>query len=331
MEITNPAQIHEVIESIVLLTEQRDQRSLEHSLYHALEDVLDGVECQALEFNGDGDFSVLYSTHEGHDLPESVLGAAEALPPSTDMQRMVIGEVNFVLVNLSLNEDQAAARVLVLWRALWDDTDTRLALGMAHVYKNFTRLLFDSEKDTLTGLFNRKRLERRLAEITAAHLRKRREDDRKDRGEFLAMLDLDHFKRINDRHGHLIGDEVLILFANILQRSLRDTDLCFRYGGEEFIVLLQDVSHGHVKHALERIRRNVERHDFPQVGAVTVSIGFAAVDCRQRPADRFIAEADRALYYAKANGRNQVCDYQALRDAGILPEPHQGGSMELFD
>jgi diguanylate cyclase (GGDEF)-like protein len=329
MEITNPELIHEVLESIVLLTEQRDQRSLEHSLFHSLEEVLVDVECQVLEFMDSGGFRIIHTTHQGRDLPDSILNQAHGLLTDGEIKSATLGGMSFLLINLTL-QDLTGSRVLVLWRDKWDETDTRLALGMVHVYLNFTRLLFDSEKDTLTGLFNRKRLERRLAEITAAHLNSRRQEDRTGRGEFLALLDLDRFKSINDEHGHLIGDEVLIIFANILQESLRGSDMSFRYGGEEFIILLQDVTREHAQGTLERIRRNVEQTQFPQVGTVTVSIGFSAIDCQARPADRTIAEADRALYYSKEHGRNQVSDYRLLREAGQLDGPHQDGSLELF-
>jgi diguanylate cyclase (GGDEF)-like protein len=276
-----------------------------------------------------GDFPGLVEKdlHEGRDLPNGILNQAQSLAAET--KRMDSGGMAFLLVNLALPE-LTPNRVLVLWRATWNETDTRLVLGMVRVYMNFTRLLFDSEKDTLTGLFNRKRLERRLAEISSAHLKHRRQEDRNDRGEYLALLDLDRFKRINDEYGHLIGDEVLIIFAHILRDSLRDKDMCFRYGGEEFLILLQDVTPEHARTALERIRHNVESHAFPQVGRVTVSIGFSAVDCRAQPAGLTIAEADRALYYAKEQGRNQVRDYQALVATGLLEPLRKNGSMELF-
>ena len=74
----------------------------------------------------------------------------------------------------------------------------------------------------------------------------------------------------------------------------------------------------------------MESHGFPQVGKVTVSVGFSAIDCQLQPASLSIVEADRALYFAKAHGRNQVRDYQALVEAGLLNPPQQDGGMELF-
>ena len=329
MEANTPELIHEVLESIVLLTEQRDQRSLEHSLFHSLEEMLEGVECQVLEFHETEGFRVIHTTQQGHDLPETILSMAQTTAGQEETRDTLFSGMHFLFIDLTV-KDFTAPRTLVLWRATWDDTDTRLALGMVRVYMNFTRLLFDSEKDTLTGLYNRKRLEKRLAEITTAHLNSRRQVDREGHGEFLALLDLDRFKKINDDHGHLIGDEVLIIFANILQQSLRESDTCFRYGGEEFLILLHDVTREHAQAALERIRHNVEDHAFPQVGKVTVSIGLSAINCQLQPASLTIGEADRALYYAKAHGRNQVRDYQALVQEGLIAAPQRDGGMELF-
>jgi len=142
-------------------------------------------------------------------------------------------------------------------------------------------------------------------------------------------MDLDRFKRINDNFGHLIGDEVLLTFANILRRTLRDSDLIFRYGGEEFIALLQDASHASIEEVLERVRRNVASHDFPLVGKVTVSIGFAALDGQTSPLD-VLEKADRALYYAKDHGRDQVREFSQLVDQHLLEDIHRDGGIELF-
>ncbi|MEW6678224.1 MAG: GGDEF domain-containing protein [Pseudomonadota bacterium] len=329
MEHTSPELIHEVLESIVVLTEQRDQRSLENSLFHALEEMLEDVACQVLEFTTDGAYRIIHANHPERELPSQLLQLAREMPEDEESCALVQAGVHYQLFNLTAGEPYPR-RVLLLWRGEWDEIDTRLAQGMAQVYMNFTRLLFDSEKDTLTGLYNRKRLEARLEEITQAQLNSRREEDRTGRGEYLALLDLDHFKRINDEHGHLIGDEVLLIFANILRESLRDTDMSFRYGGEEFLVLLNDTSRENARAVLERIRRNVETHAFPQVGRVTVSIGYSHIDCTLRPASLALREADQALYYAKEQGRNQVRDYQSLLSDGLLPPPRQDGGMEMF-
>jgi diguanylate cyclase (GGDEF)-like protein len=203
-----------------------------------------------------------------------------------------------------------------------------MARGMLRVYQNFVRLLNDSEKDTLTGLMNRKRLEKHLVELLASRRQGRRGEDRLS-NDFLAVLDIDHFKAVNDNHGHLIGDEVLLVFANVMRRSLRDDDRCYRYGGEEFIVLLRDMDREQANSALERLRGRVSRHAFPQIGHLTVSIGFSLIDDQTIPS-RVIEEADRALYYAKSHGRDQVREFQALIQSGEVRMPDTSGTVELF-
>jgi len=219
-------------------------------------------------------------------------------------------------------------RVLILGLSGWSQNDLRMARGMLRVYQNFTQLLNDSEKDTLTGLMNRRRLEKHLAELLAARRLGRRDYDTQ-RQDYLAVLDIDRFKAVNDNFGHLIGDEVLLLFANVMRQSLRDEDRCYRYGGEEFIVLLREINRDQALMVLERLRAKVASHIFPQVGHITVSIGVTLVEHQQLP-PQIIEEADRALYYAKGHGRDQVREFQALIQAGEIEVPDVSGSVELF-
>ena len=324
-----PEIMHQVLLDIVQLTEQRDQHSLELSLLQAFKSMFPDVSHQMLAFSEPATCKVKHASQPSHDLPEPVREHFKACQESEEISQIAVGNLRYLCANLTI-DPRSPPLVLVLWRGSWLADDIRLMLGMVHVYKNFTRILFDGEKDTLTGLHNRKLLERKLGEITAAHLNRRRGQDQAVAGEYLAMLDLDRFKNINDTYGHLIGDEVLIIMASILQDSLRDTDMCFRYGGEEFIVLLSNATDEQADMVFERIRRNVEDRDFPQVGKVTLSIGYSHIDCRLRPAQQTIEEADRALYFSKGNGRNQVNSFQTLEQAKLLGTPQKEGSMELF-
>jgi diguanylate cyclase (GGDEF)-like protein len=156
-------------------------------------------------------------------------------------------------------------------------------------------------RDELTGLYNR----RHLLELLDY------EKNRSSRGGgifCLAMLDIDHFKNVNDIHGHLAGDEVLRAVATIMNNSLRNTEFCGRYGGEEFLIVLTQTD---IKGALicaERVRTNIENILFSDLGSdfkITVSIGLSEY---QIPEDieKVIFRADKALYRAKNGGRNRV-------------------------
>ncbi len=208
--------------------------------------------------------------------------------------------------------------------------DRDLLLGFLLIYQNHLALLVDTEHDTLTGLYNRRKLELKLAEVMGTVARPHRRQCETERGHCLALLDIDHFKGINDRFGHLYGDEVLLLFAQLMRKSFREDDLLFRYGGEEFIVLLENVEEQRARTLLDRFRQAVTAHSFPQVGTVTVSIGFVQVTRQGLPSDVF-SQADQALYYAKEHGRNRVCGFEELvRERKLADQGREEGPIDLF-
>lgn len=201
---------------------------------------------------------------------------------------------------------------------------------LVRIYNNYLGMLDYSEFDSLTRLLNRKtfdetfeRLIRRAHPLNPETTTERRQTS----GEvwWLAVVDIDHFKRINDTTGHLFGDEVLLRFANLMRDSFRSYDLLFRFGGEEFVVMLQTFSQGGAEIALERFRHAVEAHEFPQVGQVTCSIGYTAVDPLRAPTDT-LGQADAALYWCKANGRNRIAAYDDLVATGKL-QPIRAASI----
>tara|TARA_R110000850_G_scaffold270954_1_gene404476 strand:+ start:472 stop:900 length:429 start_codon:yes stop_codon:yes gene_type:complete len=138
-------------------------------------------------------------------------------------------------------------------------------------------------------------------------------------------------KNINDLYGHAIGDETLVLFAQIIRTALRQEDLFFRYGGEEFVILVKDVKLEQAQHALERCRQAIEARRFPQVGRVTVSIGFADLDNTFQLVEN-LSKADKALYFIKKNGRNQVISYEELVEKGLLePISIKDSAIDFWD
>jgi diguanylate cyclase (GGDEF)-like protein len=129
---------------------------------------------------------------------------------------------------------------------------------------------------------------------------------RHDRPLALLMCDLDNFKSINDRFGHLVGDRVIINFVERSKGLLRDIDSLGRYGGEEFIVLLPETSLQDAKAIAERICFHISEVTVSELPRYTVSIGVAVAQGGGMAVDALLMEADRALYCAKENGRNQV-------------------------
>lgn len=203
-----------------------------------------------------------------------------------------------------------------------------LVEGFARIYANYIALLDESERDKLTGLHNRRTFERHMQQ--RPHVSTGRPDPRGlPVRRWLAILDIDHFKRINDSWGHLYGDEVILMIAQQMRASFRQGDALFRFGGEEFLVLLEAADEASAGTALERFRQRVQDHVFPQVGQVTVSVGYAEVGEQDYPAT-VLDRADKALYFAKNHGRNRVCNYEMLRARGALEEGKAPGSVDLF-
>lgn len=121
----------------------------------------------------------------------------------------------------------------------------------------------------------------------------------------LILVDVDHFKAINDTHGHLVGDQVLIELAMLLQESLRETDYLIRWGGEEFAILSPELDEEHAAKLTERLRQRVASHTFVKSLALTISAGIAQLKDNDILAG-WISRADKALYSAKRTGRNRV-------------------------
>lgn len=152
--------------------------------------------------------------------------------------------------------------------------------------------------DPLTTLFNR----RKFDELLKYEMERNR---RYRTGLSLIFCDIDHFKQLNDQHGHDIGDDVLRLFAQDLKNSIRSTDIIARWGGEEFMLLIPNTTTDIAKVLAEKLRKGVENMTFPIVGKITASFGVTHFLADDDP-NTAIRRADTALYKAKENGRNRV-------------------------
>jgi diguanylate cyclase (GGDEF)-like protein len=184
---------------------------------------------------------------------------------------------------------------------------TATAIRHAQLYRAQEETSFTDE---LTRLPNRRYLGQRFLQE-----RQRARRSRQPLG--LLMLDIDHFKEVNDQHGHLAGDAVLASLAGIIRSTIRESDLAARYGGEEFAVIVHETPLEGAMRLAGRIRSAVESAVFPNDLKLTVSIGVACTNDPEK-FDRLFEVADTALYEAKRAGRNQV---QTLVEENPSPEP----------
>jgi diguanylate cyclase (GGDEF)-like protein len=194
---------------------------------------------------------------------------------------------------------------------LFTDSHTRILLRLQHFMRATTEDLAAvnrelanlAEHDSLTGLLNRRAF--------GAHLESESERSLRYDSQFSIILcDADHFKNINDIHGHQAGDFVLQTLASNIEKELRATDSACRYGGEEFAILLPETGPDTALRLAERIRANIEalspRHDGRPLSKVTMSFGIASFPEHARSAQELVKAADNALYAAKRHGRNRV-------------------------
>lgn len=182
----------------------------------------------------------------------------------------------------------------------------------------------EGQTDQLTGLYNRKTFDDSINKVFGLIPI---EDDKypgdrraeKPCGYWLVMVDIDHFKVVNDRFGHLFGDEVLVLLAQMMMSMFREEDMIFRFGGEEFVFVLRSPDQSCCHVALERFRTAVENREFPQVGTITISLGACRMS-REIFSATLLDYADKALYYSKHNGRNRLTFFEDLVAAGLEAE-----------
>jgi diguanylate cyclase (GGDEF)-like protein len=239
------------------------------------------------------------------------------------------------LVFWPLYSGESCLDLLIFTHSRFNEIDLTLLNAISCIFSNFLVLLEASERDALTGLYNRRMFDIRLSTlvrntVSAHNVQAERRHKEYSTSNFLGIIDIDFFKRVNDNFGHLFGDEVLLWIAQNMRQCFRNEDALFRYGGEEFAVLLTGLTQQQAQDTFERFRRTIATTEFPQIGIVTVSIGYAHIDHQANPTLVF-GSADKALYYAKEHGRDRVESYQKLvKDNLIEDETSESAEIEIF-
>ena len=344
-----------LLKHMVDMTGHRDHTMLDISVISAVQELAGALQTRVL--------TIVTVRGARFIRPRAIICAGEAARMEDYPDPNAVGDPISTLPALEacLAQHESSAEVVAadgchtLWLPIWigDKADTCLEIvhpspynpdtihvigGIVSVYRNFQNLLDYSERDSLTGLLNRKTFDDQLgkmvhASVTDLEAPKPGQPERRQPGDeqkqWLAVVDVDHFKLVNDKFGHLYGDEVLILIANLMTSSFRSQDRVFRFGGEEFVVLLRSTTLDNAQRIIDRFRVNVEQNVFPQVGRVTVSVGFVAISPYESPVN-ILGRADQALYYAKSNGRNQACHYDQLVASGQLAAAASNDTAEFF-
>ena len=216
-----------------------------------------------------------------------VLGAMLDVPGAAMNAEDVLAHAQEALLQLSLESERENAQLLA----------------------DRERLTVEASTDALTGLANRRHLEEYLAEQF-------RISSRYGTPLSLIIFDIDFFKRVNDEHGHPVGDQVLREVAVVLQRTMREADLCARFGGEEFVAVLPATSIEGALDSAERVRVAVEKQAMLTAGgklSVTISGGVSSYRSGEQPShDWLLKEADMALYEAKRTGRNRIHRFEVV-------------------
>jgi diguanylate cyclase (GGDEF)-like protein len=206
---------------------------------------------------------------------------------------------------------------------LWQENEVMLlrtvadqvAVAVNHA-RLFEQMQHQALTDALTGCFNRRFFEIQLERDLHLATRMRQPVS-------LILVDIDHFKRLNDTHGHDAGDAALRILAGALREEVRGVDTAARYGGEEFAIILPQTGHEGARVVAERLRSRIERTEVPGVGCITASLGVATFPNDASSRELLVTSADRALFLAKRTGRNRVCSTEELPPEDIFSVPYE--------
>ncbi len=318
-----------LLDQLASLTSIRDLELLEFSLLKTLNSLLRPTNLSLIRLDAKGKptVEIVYGDDRCSVLHENLvlskaMEQADAHIQTYEVQNHSITIEQGVMVAFALTSTRAGRSYLQITsdRAM-SALDSHLMSGVLQIYRNFFSLMQHSQTDELTGLANRKTFDDCVAKVHELIPPEFDPVDHERRSTpslnyWLVMVDIDHFKLVNDRFGHLYGDEVLVLLAQQMRSSFREDDMMFRFGGEEFVLIVRCVDQAACRKTLERFRNDVEVRAIPQVGHITISLGVTRMS-RETFTATMVDYADKALYYSKHNGRNQVTFFEDLLAQGL--------------
>lgn len=285
---------------------------LSENLYEGLDkmkNVVDFDYCAVFIYKGKSNQVIYYPQNE--DL--ALANITQLLKQVKDSKYPIINDTNIsstgsvMAVPLISDSDHVGSLILFNKRTdSFSGTDLYPVISFADIltvaivnHYTLSKIVRDLEKDHLTGFLTRKSFQKAMEDIW--------DDVCSDKQQInVCMMDIDHFKRVNDSYGHQMGDVVIRIIAHICQNILREGDILGRYGGDEFIIVIVDNGIDDVEKIMERIRESIEKYEFSDLDhGVTTSIGISQV-VDGDSIESIIKRADSALYKSKQSGRNQI-------------------------
>lgn len=344
-----------VLQSIIEITRQRDLDSLEYSLVAALAEMVPIKTVSIYKLLDEDNPSVIeevvqlsISTDTNNEQVYTWGPAPEIVDADQQLKNCLQSpspltynlDDGLIRLLLPINCDGNIVGVLGLCSDESLSSFATLIESFVKIYSNYLVVFNESERDKLTGLYNRRTYDIKLRRLFAKKKYKQEQAaallDTKERRKkaknnhvWLGVFDIDNFKQINDQFGHVFGDEVLLTISQKLKECFRNSDLIFRIGGEEFVVILEPVSYETANKLYDSFRQTIASHKFAQIDKVTLSIGYAKITGKDYPPE-VLERADKALYYAKEHGRNCIYNYEELIKQGLLEPIKRGGGVDLF-
>ncbi len=339
----------DILDSVAKVTEHKDKDSLEISLVTTLAELYQPTSIRLLKItNTQTNTEALVSMAYHSDNKTVDTSTLETIPiDQDDSLQLCLTHTEPVIdtdyhhqltraIYPIFNHQNSVIGFIELVTSSFNEAQNKFVTAFMKIYRNYLRIIDESNHDTLTGLLNRKTFDSNFYKILLetkaieekSHKRRKIEETNYY---WLAIADIDHFKHVNDTYGHLFGDEVLILLTQVMGSTFRNSDMLYRFGGEEFVIILSPTEAFGAKCAFEQFRKAVESYKFPQIEKITISLGFTQIKPLNSPAST-IDKADAALYYAKEHGRNSTYEYEQLIKAGKLtPSTINTAGVELFD
>lgn len=313
-----------ILQHIENFTSQRDTELLAFSLLKSIREILSPIRTSILTLDSQDDPIMEISLSNGETcryqyqniaIPESTKASLDYINTWHLDELMKAHDEQYTSFHVLQQSRQLSQYLIITLDNKPSRSESYIIKGMLSIYGNFGSLLAESQTDELTGLMNRKTFEESIVKlyqgVEISH-------EPIQQSNWIAIIDLDHFKLINDRSGHLYGDEVLIHLARSLRETFRQEDMLFRFGGEEFVILIRNVNKKECSYLLGKLLKSVQSIALNSSASenITVSAGV----CRFQK-DIFhvtlLDQADQALYYSKQNGRNCVTFYDDIIEEGI--------------